>query len=147
MCRTYCALVWDEALNQARVEASSVLRKAESIYYPPAIRLQNSSDFTADPPKAPPAIGAIIKGTEQAEDTLKAGEVNREAIQGFELPPPAPRDTSEEKETSQSMELVLATLTIPPKEDPKEKAEVSTTAASTQLPKDPKDKLVIKMKR
>ena len=147
MCRTYCALVWDEALNQARVEASSVLRKAESIYYPPTIRLQNSSDFTADPPKAPPAIGAIIKGTEQAEDTLKAGEVNREAIQGFELPPPAPRDTSEEKETSQSMELVLATLTILPKEDPKEKAEVSTTAASTQLPKDPKDKLVIKMKR
>ena len=34
MCRTYCALVWDEALNQARVEASSVLRKVESIYYP-----------------------------------------------------------------------------------------------------------------
>ena len=45
------------------------------------------------------------------------------------------------------MELVLATLTIPPKEDPKEKAEVSTTAARTQLPKDPKDKLVIKMKK
>ena len=104
-------------------------------------------DSTADPPKALPAIGAITKGTEQAEDTLKAGEVNREAIQGFELPPLAPRDTSEEKETSQSMELVLAILTIPPKEDPKEKAEVSTTAASTQLPKDPKDKLVIKMKR
>ena len=34
MCRTYCALVWDEALNQAGVEASSVQRKAESIYYP-----------------------------------------------------------------------------------------------------------------
>ena len=34
LCRTYYALVWDEALNQARVEASSVLRKAESIYYP-----------------------------------------------------------------------------------------------------------------
>ena len=33
--RTYCALVWDEALNQAGVEASSVQRKAESIYYPP----------------------------------------------------------------------------------------------------------------
>ena len=44
------------------------------------------------------------------------------------------------------MELVLATFTIPSKEDPKEKVEVSTTAASTQLPKDLKDKLVIKMK-
>lgn len=34
VCRIYCALTWDEALNQARVEASSVLRKAESVYYP-----------------------------------------------------------------------------------------------------------------
>ena len=38
MCRTYYALVWDEVLNQAEVEASSMLRKAESIYYLPAIR-------------------------------------------------------------------------------------------------------------
>ena len=29
--RTYCALTWDEALNQAGVEASSMLRKAESV--------------------------------------------------------------------------------------------------------------------
>ena len=27
MCMTYCASVWDEALNQAGVEASFVLRK------------------------------------------------------------------------------------------------------------------------
>ena len=45
------------------------------------------------------------------------------------------------------MELVLVTFTIPLKEDPKEKAEVSTTTANTQLPKNPKDKLVIKMKK
>ena len=38
VCRTYCALVWDEALNQAEFEASSVLRKAESVYYPPVLR-------------------------------------------------------------------------------------------------------------
>ena len=38
VCRTYCAQVWDEALNQAGIEDSSVLRKAESVYYPPAIR-------------------------------------------------------------------------------------------------------------
>ena len=34
VCRTYCALTCSEALNQVGVEASSVLRKAESIYYP-----------------------------------------------------------------------------------------------------------------
>ena len=32
VCRTYCALTWDEALNQAGIKVSSVLRKVESIY-------------------------------------------------------------------------------------------------------------------
>ena len=56
------------------------------------------------------------------------------------------KDLSKEKETSQSMELVLATLSIPPKENPKDKAKVSTMTTNTQPPKDPKEKLVIKMK-
>ena len=124
-----------------------MLRKVESIYYPPTICPQNSSDSISDLPKVPPAIGTITEGVKQTEDTSKAREVNRETVQGSELPSPTPRDTSKEKETSKSMELVLATLTIPPKEDPKERAEVSTMAASTQLPKYPKDKLVIKMKK
>ena len=45
------------------------------------------------------------------------------------------------------MELVSATLAIPPKEAPKDKDHESTTAANTQLPKDIKEKLVIKMKK
>ena len=49
VCRTYCDLVWDETLNQAEVEAFSVLRKAESKYYPPTIRPQSFSGSTADP--------------------------------------------------------------------------------------------------
>ena len=147
MCRTYCALVWDEALNQARVEPSSVLRKVESIYYPPTIRPQSPLGFAADPLKTPPAVGTTSKEVEQAKDTSKVGEVNIEAVQGSDVPLSAPRDTSKEKETFQSMELVLVTFTIPLKEDPKEKAEVSTTTANTQLPKNPKDKLVIKMKK
>ena len=64
VCRTYYALVWDEALNQAEVEASSVLRKVESIYYPFAIHPQSSSSSTAEPPKAPPAIGITSEGVE-----------------------------------------------------------------------------------
>ena len=38
VCRLYCSQVWNEALKQARVEASSNLWKAERMYYPPAIR-------------------------------------------------------------------------------------------------------------
>ena len=37
VCRNYYLQVWNEAFNQAGVEASSVLRKIESVYYPPAI--------------------------------------------------------------------------------------------------------------
>ena len=39
VCRIYCAQTWDEALNRAGVEASSELRKAENVFYPPAIRV------------------------------------------------------------------------------------------------------------
>ena len=33
VCRFYCLQVWNEALDQARVVASSALRKVESVYY------------------------------------------------------------------------------------------------------------------
>ena len=38
VCCIYYAQTWNEALNWARVEASSELRKAKNIKYPPAIR-------------------------------------------------------------------------------------------------------------
>ena len=38
VCRLYCSQVWNEALKQAGVEASSDLWKVENVYYPPAIR-------------------------------------------------------------------------------------------------------------
>ena len=44
VCRYYCLQVWNEALNQVGVEDSSALRRAESVYYPPAIRAPSSSD-------------------------------------------------------------------------------------------------------
>ena len=34
VCRTYCLQVWNETLNQVGVEVSSILRNAESVYYP-----------------------------------------------------------------------------------------------------------------
>ena len=92
VCKTYCALVWDETLNQAGVEASSVLRRAESIYYPPAIRPSSFSDSKADlvsseaveiqgiPSKALPAANTFSKGAELAEDTIGAGDANKEIV-------------------------------------------------------------------
>ena len=39
VCRAYCTQTWEEALNQAGVEASSGLRKPESIIFPLALQL------------------------------------------------------------------------------------------------------------
>ena len=75
-----------------------------------------ASEIRGSPPKAPPVANTSSKVAEQAEDTIKVGDVNKEVVQGADLPPLAPKDLSTEKETSQNMELVLATLAIPPKE-------------------------------
>ena len=48
VCRTYYLQVWNEALNQAGIKASFALKRAENIYYPPAIRSSSSSDPKAD---------------------------------------------------------------------------------------------------
>ena len=58
----------------------------------------------------------------------------------------APKDAPKDGGASQSLELVLATLPIPAKEDLKGKEGMSSTTATTQHAKTPKDKLVIKMK-
>ena len=39
VCWTYCAQTWEEALNQAGIEASSEMRKPERIIFPPALRI------------------------------------------------------------------------------------------------------------
>ena len=41
VCRTYCTQTQEEALNQAGVKASSKLRRLESIFFPPAIRVSD----------------------------------------------------------------------------------------------------------
>ena len=39
MCHVYCAQTWEEALNQAGVDASSELRRPESIIFPSALQI------------------------------------------------------------------------------------------------------------
>ena len=48
VCRNYCLMVWNEPLNQVGVEASSTLRREESVYYPPAIHAPGSAKSKAD---------------------------------------------------------------------------------------------------
>ena len=50
VCRNYFLQVWNEALNQAKVEASFTFRRAESVYYLPAIHASSSISSKADTP-------------------------------------------------------------------------------------------------
>ena len=50
VCRNYCLQVWNEALNQTRIKASSKFRRVECVYYPFAIRAPASTSSKADTP-------------------------------------------------------------------------------------------------
>ena len=90
VCRYYCLQVWNETLNQARVEASSTLRRAESVYYSPAIRASDFSGSKADiafkkadagnesPTKSLPSIKSPSKKAELPKVAEKPIEVTKE---------------------------------------------------------------------
>ena len=148
VCRFYCLQVWNEALDRAGVEAYFALRKAENVYYPQTIRSLGSlgsSSSKADlvssgtnegkesPTRALPTANISSKEAKLSEDAKKAANFTKEVARDAALP--------------SSMEIVLATLPIPSKEELQGKGQASTKAATTQSPKKPKDKLVIKMKQ
>ena len=53
VCRAYCTQTWEEALNQAGIDASSELRKPENIIFSPALHIPNQKE--AAPPVTQPA--------------------------------------------------------------------------------------------
>ena len=159
VCRYYCLQVWNGVLNQAGVEASSALKRVESVYYPPAIWASSSSIPKADAAskeadaskdsldKVLPSSGSPSKEAEQPEATGKTTDTTKEVAHDITQPPTAPKGPTKEKEASQAMELVLATLLMPTKEDLNGKGPTSSTTAFDQPPKtSTKDKFVIKLK-
>ena len=61
VCRLYCSQVWNEALKQAGVDASSNLWKAESVFYPPAI--QEDATSNSEVQGAPEEVEVASPGT------------------------------------------------------------------------------------
>ena len=63
VCRAYCAQTWEETLNQAGVEASSGLRRPESIIFPSALQIPKQIETaplapqptSEAPPQHPPS--------------------------------------------------------------------------------------------
>ena len=76
VCRFCCLQVWNEALDQAGVEASSALRRAKNVNYPPTIRASGSkvdsvskedADNEASTAKILPSSNSPRKDTKQAK--------------------------------------------------------------------------------
>ena len=143
VCRFYCLQVWNEAFDQARVETSSSLKRAKSVYYLPTIRASGSSGFKADiapkeanegkesPTKALPTANIPPKKAEQSEVAEKVADASKEVAHDATLPSIALKDPPKEKEASHNMEIMLETLPIPTKEDLKGEGQAPFTAAST----------------
>ena len=73
ICHAYYAQTWEEALNQAGIEASSELRKPENIIFPPALQIPSQKKVTPPAPQPvkkaqpqhPPSTGQQEQGREQ----------------------------------------------------------------------------------
>ena len=112
VCRLYWAQVWDEALNQAGVEASSALRKAKNIYYPEAIRPPSSSSYKADIPlevadpekigseKALPSSSSPPKVAERPVVNKKEAEVTKGVLLDATKPLAIPQDSTKDNKAS-----------------------------------------------
>ena len=65
----YCSQVWNEALKQAGVEASSDLWKVKNVYYPHVIRKTAPSNFEAGGvPEEAEAAGTVVAVATTAPD-------------------------------------------------------------------------------
>ena len=92
VCRLYCSQVWNKALKQAGVEASSNLWKAERVYYPPAIREDAPfSSEVRDAPEEVEAAGpdaalAITSSKEPAKESDPSGAAEMNEGQNPDAP-------------------------------------------------------------
>ena len=89
VCCAYCAQTWEEALNQAGVEAFSELRKLENIIFSPALQLPSQKEVAPPAPQPvketqsqhPPSTGQQEQGREQEIQKGPASDKVTEAPQ------------------------------------------------------------------
>ena len=129
VCHAYCTQTWEEALNQAGVEASSELRKPESIIFPPALQIHSQKE-AASPDSQPTkkAQSQHPSPTNQQEQSREP-EVLKESFSDkvTEVPQPGV--------ASQDFEKQLASVTLPAEGSLKEKEKEILPEAVIQAPK------------
>ncbi|KAL0014906.1 hypothetical protein SO802_001975 [Lithocarpus litseifolius] len=145
VCRTYCRQVWLEALNQAGVEASSALRKAESVYYPAAIR--PSLPSLPRPDLVPlKAEAGEVKATKTSASFEVGSEVSGQIASGPSMkasdPPIVIQDDPTEKDAGKGLKIVLVSHPLPAPADQAGTGQETSDAAGAQIdPPPPKKKV------
>ena len=137
VCRAYCTQTWEEALNRARIDASSELRKPGNIIFPLALKIPNQKEaapLVSQPakkaqPQHLPSSSQQEQGREQ--ETLKDSSSDKV----IEAPQPGVAFQDFEKQLASVTLLVERVLKEKEKEIPPEAAD-----------KAPKSKLQIKLK-
>ena len=137
VCRAYCTQTWEEALNQAGVEAASGLRKPESIIFPLALQIPKQTETAPLVPPPPAEASSQPLPTAAQLDQDKEKESEKGPLSGEVTEAPQPGTAS------QDFEKQLALVTLPAQEPPKDKEKKTNPEAADQAPK---HKLQIKLK-
>ena len=143
MCRIYCAQTWDEALNQAGVEASFKLRKPENVFYPSAIRV---SDLSSAQDEMASTVADRNKEAQPQDPPLPSQQgPTKETGASQEVPSDKAVVVPETRVASQGFQQDLASTTMPAKGASKDKEGTITTEADN--PANKTSKLQIKLKK
>ena len=138
VCHVYWAQTWEEALNRARIDASSELRKSENIFFLPALQVPNQKKAT--PPVSQPAEETQPQNPRSSSQQEQDKEP--EALKGASSDKVV--ESLQPRAASQSFENELASTTLPMGEASKErKKEIPIEATD----KAPKSKVQIKLKQ
>lgn len=146
VCRGFCLQIWSESLNQAGVDASSVLRRLENTFYPLALEIVPSPSTQAAlfakasgpdqvvPASTPSITSEGLSEPSRASTKEKGKEVAKEKQPELAKPLPLSQDSAKEKGAAQGQVLVLATLPFTTKEGPQDPKDKGTTPTTMLAP-------------
>lgn len=150
VCRLYYSQVWNEALKQARVEASFDLWKVENVYYPPAIReatfANSEADTTSEAANKDQASAANepTPTDRPAEKVEHPGVSEKEKTSNHEVPQGVMNPQTDLQVPHAEKGLASASPVVPSEAALLGQGFEAPDAASQQIPK---DKLSIKLKK
>ena len=98
VCRAYCTQTWEEVLNQAGVEASSGLRKPESIIFPLALQTPKQTETAPLVPPPPAKASSQPLPTAAQPDQDKEKDTQKGSLSGEVIEAPQPGTASQDFE-------------------------------------------------